>query len=122
MSTLPTVEVRQRDPLLFASPLVGHPGARVIDQNPPHGLSRNGEKVRPILIGDRPVSEETDAELVHQCVGFKRMIATFTLHEMGSYLAQFRLDDGEELVTRMRIALPPETEPLRDLFVTCHRV
>jgi hypothetical protein len=93
----------------------------VIDQNPPHGLSRNGEKVRPILIRDGPASEETDAELVDQGVGFKRMIPTFALHEMGSYLAQFGLDDSEELVTRMRIALPPETEPLRDLFVACHR-
>jgi hypothetical protein len=77
--------------------------------------------MRSILIGNGLVSEETDAELVHQSVGFERMISTLPLHEMGSYLAQFRLDDGKELVTRMRIALPPQAEPLSDLFVACHR-
>ena len=118
---VPTVEVRQRDPLLLASPLVGGLGAGVVDQNPPHRLSRNGEKVCSILIGDRSVSEETDAELVHQGVGFKRMIPTFALHEMCSDLAQFRLDDGKEMVARIRIPLPPPIEPLRDLFVACHR-
>lgn len=118
---VPTVEVRERDPLLRASPLVGRPGARVVNQNPAHGLSRNGEKMRPILIGDGPVSEKTDAELVDQGVGFERMIPTFAPHEMDSYLPQLRLDDGKELVTRMRIALSPQTEPLRDLFVGCHR-
>lgn len=118
---LPTVEVRQRDPLLPASALFGHPGARVVDQDPPHGLSGNGEKVRSISVRDGPVPEETDAELVDQGVRFKRMIPTFALHEMGRYVPQLRLDDRKELVTRVRIALLPQTEPLSDLFVACHR-
>jgi hypothetical protein len=62
-----------------------------IDQNLPHELSRNGEKMCPILLTG-PIGSETQVDLVDQGCGLKRMARLFTGHVAVSETVQFSID------------------------------
>lgn len=112
---LPSIDGRQTDALLLAPALLGHARARVVDEDPSHGLRRNREEVRPVLVRDRLASEETDTELVHQRARFERMIAALVAQETCRNLAQVGMNDVEEPLARVIIATPPIDEPFSDL-------
>jgi len=52
---------------------------RPVDKDPPHRLSGDSEEVCPVVIVDRPTSEDADAQLVHQGIRLQCMIAPLAL-------------------------------------------
>ena len=50
----------ERDPSLVTAALVRDPGARVVDENAPHGLGRDREEVGAILVRERLVPDQTE--------------------------------------------------------------
>src|SRR5690242_13193694 len=112
----PPIHGGETYPLLFAASLLRGSGARVIDQNAAHGLGGDGEEVSPILIRHGLVSEEPDAELIHERIRLQRMVYPLPLQKTHRYLTQLNMDGFEQSLASGLIAAAPEHKPSRDLL------
>jgi hypothetical protein len=83
-------QINGRSARLRAAAHVGHLGARMVDENPPHRLRRCREKVRPTLPGHFARPDEFQIRLVDQCRGLERVT--------GSLLVQLVLRGRSELL------------------------
>ena len=83
-------------------------------------LRGNDKEVGPLLLIDRPVTEESYTQLIHQCVWFERVIRALTLKETLGDLAQLWMDDGEKLIAGVFVTLPPIRQPNRNLLCSRH--
>jgi hypothetical protein len=120
----PPIHFRKRHAPLLATAFVRDAGARMIDENAPHRLRRDGEEVGAILVGNGVTADETQIELVDDRIGFKGVVVTLTPQKAGGLRAQLRLDDREELVAGALVPGPPAAEPagnLRRFGNLCHK-
>src|SRR5215467_1194058 len=116
----PPINGGETYPLLFAASLLRGSGARVIDQNAAHGLGGDGKEVSPVLIRHDLVSEEPDAEFIHERIRLQRMICPLALQQTHRYLTQLNMDDFEQSLASGLIAVTPEHKPSRDLLRVWH--
>ena len=112
----PAVDRRQAHALRRATALAGGASARVVDENAPHRLRRDREKVDAIAVRNRLAAEKSGAEFVHQCSGFERMIAAFSTKKPQRDGLQLRIDECEQLVAgRFAAPLPVGQPPCNPL-------
>jgi hypothetical protein len=86
---------------VFATLLV----AGLLNENPPHGLGRRGEKVPamvPVLIGD--LAGQPQLGLVNQRGGLKRLAGFLAGHPSGGQFTKLVVDQGQKLAGGVRIA------------------
>src|SRR5215471_2650977 len=111
----PPINGGETYPLLFAASLLRGSGARVIDQNTAHGLGGDGKEVSPVLIRHGLVSEEPDAEFIHERIRLQRMICPLALQQTHRYLTQLNMDGFEQSLASLLIAAAPARKPSCDL-------
>jgi hypothetical protein len=71
--------------------------------------------VGAVLVGDRLIADETQAQLADDGVGLQRMIAALVLQQSRRDLTQVRMDHREQLVAGVRVPLAPPCQPAGDL-------
>ena len=85
--------------------LLRQPGTRVVNQNAPHQLSGNGEKVRPILPRNVLLIRKFEVGFVNQSGRLQGMARTLPPHEGRSQTPQFVVNQRNQLRFRPPIAL-----------------
>jgi len=72
--------------------------------------------VRPIAITHELGADQTHVQLVDEGVWLEGMIRALVVKEARGDLLKLRMDNGEQLVARVLVPLPPIGEPARDLI------
>src|SRR5215831_1225222 len=116
----PPINCRQAYLLLFAASLLRGSRACVIDQNAAHGLGGDGKEMSPVLIRHGLVSEEPDAQFIHERIRLQGMICSLVLQQTHRYLTQLNMDGFEQSLASGLIAATPEHKPSRDLLRVWH--
>jgi hypothetical protein len=80
--------------------------AGLIDQDAPHGLGSGGEEVAAALPGPlRAPADQPQVGLLHQRRGLERLAGLLLGELPGRELAQLVVDQGQELLGRLAVAL-----------------
>jgi hypothetical protein len=87
----------------------------MVDQDSPHSAGRDGEKVKPVLPLDGPISKQTEERLVNQRGGLQRVIAPLKSERPTSDFLQSRIHDFQQDPLRLTIAGRGLTEKYRDI-------
>ncbi len=103
------------DPLLSAAVPHGALSASVINENAAHRLGRGGKEVSAVLEFRIFLADQPHPGLVNQCSGLQRLPSRFVRHSMSSELAQFLVNQREQLVCRLGIALLNGIQDVRDV-------
>jgi hypothetical protein len=103
-------------------PLSGAASPGVIDQDPAHGLGRDGEEV-PAILPEHPVLiDQAEEGLVHQGRGLERVIGALAAKLAGGDRAQLRVDERHQLVESCVASRAPGIQEAGDLtrLATAH--
>jgi hypothetical protein len=92
--------------------------ARVIDENPPHELSRDRKEVRAILPRRRALPNELQVQLVDEGGRLERVIDPFAPERPPCDAPEFGVYDWQQLFERVTVATAPIDEQARDICVT----
>jgi hypothetical protein len=93
--------------LRFAASLEEMTPPRVINQNVPHHLRGDGEKVVPVLPLDLLLPRQTKISFVDQRRSLQRVAITLPLHVPMCNATQFVIDKRSQLIERSFVSLPP---------------
>ena len=88
--------------------------ARIIDENPAHRLRGRGEEMPSVLPALLIVGAEAQPDLVDKRGGLERVSGRLGGHLIGSQLAQFFVDGGQQLLGGLGIALLNRVQDARD--------
>jgi hypothetical protein len=88
--------------------------ARMIDQDPPHHLRGDREKVRPILPGDAVLSHQAHVRLMHERRRLQRVIGSLTAQIRTRPQLELPIHDGHQPIPRLKIAAVPRTQQMAD--------
>jgi len=113
---VPSLDGGQGDTLLPAAAFCSHARSGMIDEDSTHGLRGYGKEVHSIVVLDRLVTEQPDAQLVHERVGLERVIVTLRSQETRREPSKVWMDNGKELRARVFVSAPPIAQPRRDLL------
>ena len=91
------------------------PSPGMFNQNTPHRLGRRTEKVGAILKRRRVLTAQAEPGFVDQGGGLERMAGSFARHLLRSELAQFVIDQGQQLRHRLRFAPLRPFQNVREL-------
>ena len=86
--------------------------ARALDEDSPHGFGSRGEEMRSI--GKDSIAQAKPG-LVHQRGRLKRMSRLFPRHLLRGQLAQFLIDQRQQFVGGIAVALLRAVENARDI-------
>jgi hypothetical protein len=86
--------------------------ARAIHQNAPHGFRRRAEEMRAILPRRLLIAAEVEPSLMHQGRGLEGMTRGFVRHFVRGHPAKFVIDQRQQLVGGLRIAMSNGVEDL----------
>ena len=91
--------------------------AGAVDQDPPHGLGRGGEEVAAAVPvpGSLSASDQPEVRLVDQGRGLERLAGLLLRQLLGGQLAQLVVDQRQELLGRLRVALLDGREDAGDV-------
>jgi len=101
---------RQPQPLVdgdarrVAAALIGPPGPRVVDEQPPHHLRRHGEKMGPSLPVDALLLHQLQKGLVDERRRLQRVTVALVPHEGRRAPPQLVVDDGQKRLDSAPIA------------------
>ena len=98
------------------SPLAGLAPARVIDEDPAHGLRGNREELRPVLPARPMLLHQAHPGFVHERRGLQRVALSFVAQPDARHLAQLGVDERHELLSGASVALLPRLQQLRELL------
>src|ERR1019366_5737450 len=98
--------------MLYATPTFQVTTPRVVNQNAPHQLGRNGEKVGAILPLHALVIHQSHVGFVDQSGGLQAMTGTFTFHVASRQAVEFVIDDWSQAVESSSISITPGSEKL----------
>ena len=105
---------RHADRVRTAAPL-GAPPARDVDEHAPHHPGRDAEEVPAVLPADRIPAEQAQAQLVDQRRRLKADARSLADQVAGRHAVQLLVDERQHALERVRIAVAPGAEQLRDL-------
>ena len=88
---------------------------RILNQNTPHSLRGGGEEMRAILPLWLGVTTEPQPYLMHERGGLQRLFRWLARHFRRGEFAQFVIDERQDLVGGLRIALLGALEQKRDI-------
>jgi len=88
----------QGDLLCLPAPFTTVARPSEIDQDLPHYLSRDGEKVRPITPVLLSGLNQTQVSFVHQCGCLQDVILPFEVHVVMSDPMQLRMDHRDQFI------------------------
>jgi hypothetical protein len=77
----------------------------IINEDAPHGLRGGGEEVRAIIPGGLIVTPQSQPRLVHQRSGLQGLPGIFARHFLRGKFAQLLINQGQEFIRRVLIAL-----------------
>jgi len=89
--------------------------SRDIDEDAPHQPRRHREEVRAVLPAHVLDVEQTDGGLVDERRGLQTVADPFAGHTAARTPMQFRVNDGNQTVQRLIVAVAPGFEQLRDV-------
>ncbi len=101
---------------LAAAPFLGLAAAGEVDEDSSHQAGGNGEEVSPALPFDLR-SHQPEVGFVYQGRGLQEMPRAFPAHVAVGLPAQLLVDDGGQLLQRVRVAAAPFEQQLRDVGV-----
>ena len=85
----------------------------MVDQNAPHGFRRGGEEVAAVV--EVLVADETQVRLVDQGGGVQGVPGILRGHPRGSELPQLVVDQRQQLLGRLAVALLDGREDAGDV-------
>jgi hypothetical protein len=109
------VRVVQRDLLDATAALLGVLGARVIDENAPHGLGGDTEELRAVLPLGASLVDEPEVRFVDERRGLQGVIVRFTPHCSGRLAVQLGINDRQQPFARTCVALTPRQQEWGDI-------
>src|SRR5262249_46262133 len=92
------------------SPFPAFTGDGMIDQNLPHQVCRDTNKMRPILTLNAFLIDQPQKCLMHERSGLQRMVRTFTAKIVPGEPAKLFVDNGHQLTERVLISCGQFTE------------
>ncbi len=98
-----------------AAASLGPSPARDVHEHVAHHPGGDAEEVPPALKWDRIPTEEAQAELVDQRRRLKADARSLADQVAGRHAMQLVVDEGEHLLERVRLAVAPGPEQVRDL-------
>ncbi len=104
----------QRDLLQLTSALQVM-AARMLDQNAPHQLRRNGEEVRAILPLHAPVLHQPHVRLINQRRRLQAVAGAFACHVAPCQTVQFGINNRRQPFQRAGVSAAPGTQQLADV-------
>jgi hypothetical protein len=84
----------------------------VVDQNAPHHLCGDPEKLRAILPGDPVLTHLPRVRLMDERRGLQRVIATLIPQVGPGSTSQFAIHKGHQVLARASVSLPPRSEQI----------
>lgn len=94
--------------------------AGVIEQNAPHNLRRNSEKLRAVLPRRARLVNQFQVGFVDERGRLQSMIRVFALHKPMRDAPEFLLDDWKKPFERMLVAVRPSREQFGDVRFVRH--
>lgn len=91
------------------------PPARRVNQNPPHDLCAQGEKVSAIVPVDAFDVDQTNVRFVDECRGLQRVAGALVPHVPVRQTAQLLVDERGEAIECREITTVPSLEQKRDV-------
>ena len=88
--------------------------ARVVDQDPPHGLRRHAKELRPVEPRHALLSHQADVRLVHERRRLQRVIAALAPQVRSGPFAKLLVDEGDQVLSRLKIAARPLLQQMTD--------
>src|SRR5437764_10244057 len=110
------------DPISAATTLCGTPTTRMANENSPHHLRCNPQKLRTVLPLHLMLTNEAKINLIHQrsrLQGVTGALATESPHRLAMQLI---VNDREQFLERFRVALSTHRQPLRDITARGNRL
>jgi hypothetical protein len=86
------------------------PGARVIDQNPPHELCGHAEKMSAILPRDAVLADQTHVRLMNKRRRLKRVVDAFMAKVNRCPPAEFSIHKRHQIVARAEVTVAPREQ------------
>ena len=93
----------------------GVPAAGFIDQNAAHGLGSRGKEMGESIPLLAQVANEANPCLVHQCCRLQGMARGLICHLGGRQLAQLAVNEREQVLGGLLVALVESVEDLGDV-------
>ena len=115
VSLMQSHRVIEREFARLAGTLVAMARLGMIDQNPAHHLRRHAEKVRPILPVNPSLIYEPDICFMYESRGLQSLSGFLIGHPDDRELAQFSVNQWEQLIGRFRIDRINGAEQLRNV-------
>jgi hypothetical protein len=91
----------------------------VIDENVPHHLRSDAEKVRPVFPLGRLFARQAQVCFVNQGAALEGVIGAFVAQVVTGDAAQLTVNERNELFPRILVTLPPVDEQLGDSRGRC---
>ena len=108
--------VGEVDPAEAAAPFLPGLAPGGLDQDVPHGLGCRGEEVAPAVpLAVRGVTDQPQVRLVHQGRGLERLPRRLVRQLPGRQATELVVDQGEQLLGRLTVALLDRRENPRRL-------
>ena len=89
--------------------------ARPFDQNPPHGLGRGAKEVAATIPTLLASSSQPQPRFVNECRSLQCLLWRLTRHFCRRQFAEFLIDQGQQLLGGLGIALVHPVQNLRDV-------
>ena len=112
------VRLRRADPIVqrdLCSPIRTFcrvMAASVIDQDPPHHLRGDTEKLRAVLPGDLVLTDQPDVRLVDQRGRLECVVATLVPQVGSGSPAKLAIYERQQVFARSRVSLTPRSEQI----------
>ena len=116
------IDLLERHSLRIIAAFRGAVPPRVIDEDAAHHLCRDPVEVRTAPPVDVPLFDEAQVGLVHQRSRLQRVPAALEAKPAGGDPAQFGVDERQQAIEGMPIALTPAVEQRGDLVWRGHDV
>jgi hypothetical protein len=89
--------------------------ARVVNENPPHGLGRDPEEVRAVLPFHRPLIDELEEGLVDEGGGLQGVVRALLSEVAGREFPQLPVDLRHQPIERLLLPIAPLLQKPGDL-------